>query len=321
MSNEDYSLSRALQSAWDDNAVLSLEQKQLIHQCLPEDVIENDILVAPQGEEQLDKLQRVLAACDEITKVEVAGGEGWLNNTGRVFPNAIRSYIHRAATYFHQLDHTLPEEFVASLVNGIIGTGSHIATLNYDELLYRSFMGTALFAPGNHLLDGFQNQFSEQNLVRFRPASQGYYLHLHGSPLYYTDDQGNIRKTNLAGVNDLIGHSSTHLVLTHVAHKAAVIASSPLLRAYWLALEEAMAESDGIVLLGYGGEDLHLNNLISRYFREKQVEIVVRDKPEYHADNGGGAAALWKAKLGVNNTYLWRPQGILEHREWQWQRN
>ena len=78
LSNEDYSLSRALQSAWDDNAVLSLEQKQLIHQCLPEDVIENDILVAPQGEEQLDKLQRVLAACDEISKVEVAGGVGWL---------------------------------------------------------------------------------------------------------------------------------------------------------------------------------------------------------------------------------------------------
>ncbi|QAX29211.1 hypothetical protein [Leisingera sp. NJS204] len=318
MSNEDYSLSRALQSAWEDNAVFSVEQKQLIHQCLPEDVIENDILVAPQGEDQLDKLQRVLAACDEISKVEVAGGVGWLNNTGRIFPNAIRSYIHRAATYFHQLEYALPDEFVTSLIEGVRGTGSHIATLNYDELLYRSFIGTDLFAPRHHLLDGFQHQFAEENLVRFRPASQGYYLHLHGSPLYYTDNQGAIKKTNLAGVNNLIGHSSTHLVLTHVAHKAAVIASSPLLRAYWRALEEAMAEADGVVLLGYGGEDLHLNNLVSRYFREKQVEIVVRDKPEYQADKGGGAAALWRAKLGVNNTYLWRPQGILEHREWQW---
>ncbi|SPJ27577.1 hypothetical protein [Falsiruegeria mediterranea] len=308
----------ALQSAWDDSTVLSGEQKQLIHQCLPEEVIEGDITAAPQGEEQLDKLQRVLAACDEISKVEVAGGAGWLNETGRAFPNAIRSYFLRAAVYFHRLEHTLPIDFVTTLIDSVAGTGSHIATLNYDELLYRSFIGSQLFRPNHYPIDGFQHQFAEGNLERHRPTYQGYYLHLHGSPLYFTDGQGLIRKTNLAGVNALIGHSSTHLVLTHVAHKAAVIASSPLLRTYWMKLEEAMNESDAVVLFGYGGEDLHLNSLIGRYFRDKPVEIVTREKPAYLVDNGTGETARWQRKLNVSNVFLWRVHSLLDHRNWQW---
>ncbi|MBT8152979.1 SIR2 family protein [Epibacterium ulvae] len=321
MSNEEYDLSMALQTAWDDNAVLSNEHKKLIHRCLPEEVLESDITMAPKEEEQLDKLQRVLAACDEIAKVEISGSVGWLNDTGRQFPDAIRRYIHRAATYFHQLNHSLPNEFVTALVESVKDTGSHIATLNYDALLYQSFIGSSLFGNRPSLIDGFQGSFSEENLVRYRPSEQGFYLHLHGSPLYYTSQAGDIKKTSLAGVNGLIGHSSTHLVLAPVQHKAAVISASPLLRNYWAKLGEAMTESDSLVLFGYGGNDIHLNNMIRHYFAGKTVEVVGRNKPEYADDGGFQAATEWNRRLGLSIVRFWVVNRMVDFNSWQWDPN
>ena len=94
ISNEDYNLEAALSAAWVDNSVLSDTQRQLIKQCLPEDVIESSLSEPPRSEEQLDKLQRVLAACDEIAKNENPDGERWLMDHGRQFPYAIRSFVH-----------------------------------------------------------------------------------------------------------------------------------------------------------------------------------------------------------------------------------
>ncbi|MDX1742363.1 MAG: hypothetical protein R3186_02045, partial [Ruegeria sp.] len=63
LDNQFFSLQQAMQVAWDDDDILTGEQRQLIRSCLPIDLIENDDR-APTSEEELEDLQRVLSACD-----------------------------------------------------------------------------------------------------------------------------------------------------------------------------------------------------------------------------------------------------------------
>jgi hypothetical protein len=322
LDNDYYNLETALQSAWDNPAALNEAQKQLIWQCLPSVVLEDEQLRAPKSEAELDTLQRVLAACDEISKYELDGGVAWLSPQGKEFPGAIRSYIHCAASYFHQAPYSLPESFTSPLVDWVVRTRSHIATLNYDELLYRAFINTDAFDGYGCLLDGFVPNFDPENLNRFRPATQAYYLHLHGSPLYYSTANGTLKKAALSSLSAIEGHSSTHLVLTEVKHKMSVIGSSPILREYWKRLEEAMKEAEGIVLFGYGGGDSHLNNLIEDYFKEKTVEIIERKRSEYETKEGESARfAFWKKTLGVDKICAFWLTDILKYDRWDYNHN
>lgn len=319
LDSDYFQLELALQEAWADQSILNDNQKQLILQCLPDGVIEKDISIAPKSEAELDRLQRVLAACDEISKHEVGAGASWLTEDGKKFPLAIRSYVHRAASYFHSGGHALPSEFVTGLVDWVHSSRSHVATLNYDELLYRAFIGSKVFDGYNCLLDGFVPDFDPSNMNRFYPSSQSFYLHLHGSPLYFNAAQGELRKSGLSDLPFLEGYSSSHLVLTHVHHKAAVISASPILREYWRRLEIAMKEAESIVLFGYGGGDLHLNLLVSKYFRDKQVEIVERGHEAYGTDIGKNSRLnYWATKLGVDAVYAFWHQNILDHKNWTW---
>lgn len=320
LNNDYYDLKCALQTAWDNPSALDDTQKQLIWQCLPDEVLEDDILRAPKSEAELDTLQRVLAACDEISKYEIDGGAAWLSEHGKRFPGAIRSYIHCAASYFHQAPYSLSQEFVAPLVDWVLESRSHIATLNYDELLYRAFIGTKAFQGFNCLLDGFVPTFDPANLDRNRPARQSYYLHLHGSPLYYSTGSGQLRKSALSALSAIEGHSSTHIVLTEVKHKMSVIASSPILFEYWKRLEVAMAEVDGLVLFGYGGGDSHLNGLIGKYFETKSVEIVERGHPDYQTEIGKRARfRFWSEVLGVEKICAFWLKDILTHKRWNYE--
>jgi hypothetical protein len=319
LENDYFQLERALHVAWNDPSILDEIQKTLILRCLPNEVFEPDENSAPRSEIELDRLQRVLAACDEISRHETGAGASWLTVDGRQFPLAIRSYIHRAASYFHAGGHLLPANFVKPLISWIDESRSHIATLNYDELLYRAFVGSKVFNGYSCLLDGFVPNFDPSHLDRRHPTRQSYYLHLHGSPLYYNSIHDDLRKASLNELPNIEGYSSTHLVLTHVHHKAAVISASPILREYWRRLETAMQEADGVVLFGYGGGDLHLNLLISRYFRDKQVEIVERKHAGYEKKEGKNARLnYWCAKLGVKEAFAFWLDNILEHDNWIW---
>ena len=316
-----YQLEKALLGAWADPAILNEQHKELILKCLPVDVLDANESLAPKSEDELDILQKVLAACDEISKYETGDGSSWLTQDGKEFPIAIRRYIHRAASYFHRSPHVLPNSFVNPLVQSIIEERHHVTTLNYDDLLYRAFIGTSVFNGYSCLLDGFVGSFDPSNLERNRPSTQAYYLHLHGSPLYYNKRNGDLHKSNLSDLPLLEGYSSTHLVLTHVDHKASVIAASPILREYWSRLEEAMKEAEGVVLFGYGGGDRHLNLLISKYFREKQVEIVERQKLEYNEESGKNTRFQhWQKLLGVEKVYIWWHDSIISHAVWDWKR-
>lgn len=319
LDNDFFQLEVALHHAWNNPQILNETQKELILRCLPASVIEDDTAIAPKSEAELDRLQRVLASCDEISKHETEDGASWLTEDGKMFPLAIRSYLHAAASYFHTGTHTLPASFVDPLIDWIDSSRSHVATLNYDELLYRSFVRTKLFNGYSCLLDGFVNSFDPSNLDRRYALSQSYYLHLHGSPLYYNSQTGSLHKATMSGVYQLQGYSSTHVVLTHVQHKTSVIAASPILREYWKRLEEAMNEAEALVLVGYSGDDIHLNLLISKYFREKQVEIVERGHEKYKSDDGEKLRLLfWKQKLSVNSVVAFWHDSILDHINWSW---
>jgi hypothetical protein len=65
-----------------------------------------------------------------------------------------------------------------------------------------------------------------------------------------------------------------HIVLTHVAHKPTIIDASPILSEYWRRLDKAVDEAEMVILVGYSGEDLHLNDKLNRNCGEKPVHII-----------------------------------------------
>jgi len=254
---ETFSLDRALGSVWDDTDILSDTQKRLICNCLP-----NDRAGRPQGEDELDKLQLALSACDFL--VGIPGSRiHWLSEEGQLFPTAVRKLIYHTARQFHQTGEELPADFVDPLCDYIEQTKSHIGTLNYDNLLYQPMIEKGLLhGYDGALVDGFHNAgFAEDNLKRRNGRTFGYYLHLHGSPLF-VDRSGVTIKLHQFDLDEQTETKSSHIVLTHFEHKPAVISASQVLLSYWRLLSKAIAESEEIILFGCSGADIHLNHLL-----------------------------------------------------------
>ncbi|MBO6898615.1 MAG: hypothetical protein JJ868_14680 [Shimia sp.] len=276
--NDFYSLERALNTSWDAEDVLDDNQRTLICNCLDDDLLEGD-LKAPTAEEDLRDLQRVLNACDTIKSFEEkigTGDEGWLNGHGRQFPVAIRKYFHHAATQFHSADKRLPNDFANDLRAFVREARPNIATLNYDDLLYECFTETDIF--NQHMLrDGFFQNFDIATHTQYYDANtEGWFLHLHGSPLFVTRN-GVARKLLRAQLNTYMGTNSVHLVLTNAKSKPSVIANSTILSAYWKKLAWAFSQPCQLTLVGYGGGDLHLNKLIRDSKGMECVRVVCRN--------------------------------------------
>lgn len=207
---EIFSLDHAIGIVWDDEDILSEAQKQLICNCLPDDRAGR-----PQGEDELDKLQLALSACDFL--VGIPGSRiHWLSDEGQEFPVAVRKLIYNTARQFHQTGEELPAEFVEPFCDFIGRTESHIGTLNYDNLLYQPMIDRGLLRGyDGALVDGFHGVgFAKGNLERKYGRTFGYYLHLHGSPLFVDRDHRTIKlhQFDLTEQNDTI---SSHIVLTH----------------------------------------------------------------------------------------------------------
>ncbi|WP_292291846.1 hypothetical protein, partial [Marivita sp.] len=186
----------------------------------------------------------------------------------------------------------------------------------------RSFVGTKVFNGYDCLIDGFSRQFDPSNLDRRVKSRQSFYLHLHGSPLYYTGIDGSLNKGSLSSIKQLEGHASLHLVLTHVKHKMSVIAASPILKEYWLRLEEAMSEVDCLILFGYSGADAHLNSLVERHFSSKDVHIVERKHIEYDTELGKSERFdFWTKKIGTAKKVCFWMDNILDFNRWPYEHN
>src|SRR5690606_6794845 len=124
------------------------------------------------------------------------------------------------------------------------------------------------------LVDGMLNSgFSSNALVRRNGNKFGYYLHLHGSPLFVTDAD-KIIKLPRHTLTEEMNEQSQHLVLTHVKHKTSVIAASSVLSTYCDYLQFSLSEAEDIVLFGYSGVDSHLNILLHPYLTKENLRIV-----------------------------------------------
>lgn len=285
---QHFSLARALESVWERPGVLSPQQKELISRCVNHEG-------PPEGEPELDLLHVAVTSCEALERIG-GGRVHWLSEEGQRFPVMTARYIHKVATDLHNFDGDLPEGFVNSLVDFVKETKSHVATLNYDKLLYSSFIDNDIFnGYSGYLVDGMTvNQgFDEDNLERLYDRDFGYYLHLHGSPLFINKG-GKITKLSRDGLDidtDVIGR---HIVLTHVEHKPKVIASSVALSAYWNYLRFAISEVEEIVLFGYSGLDEHLNSLLRPYLKSVRVRVV-----EWEGAGGQRERErYWKDELG-----------------------
>ncbi|MCK4705823.1 MAG: hypothetical protein KAT90_10100, partial [Gammaproteobacteria bacterium] len=213
-------LANALSEVWEKDEVLSADQKELICKCTGREG-------APEGEHELDSLHLAVTSCETLRNIG-SGRIHWLSDDGQQFPDMTAQYIHKVAVQLHNYDGELPVEFVEPLVQFVNDTKSHIATLNYDKLLYSSFIDNGVCSGYDGcLVDGMiRNGFSADNLERRYGRDFGYYLHLHGSPLFMSDNNGGIIKLprdELTLEDEMIGR---HIVLTHVKHKPEVILAS-----------------------------------------------------------------------------------------------
>jgi len=191
-------------------------------------------------------------------------------------------------------------------------TKSHVATLNYDPLLYDCFLTERILTGySGDLVDGLTNSgYRTQNMYRRDANRLGWYLHLHGSPLFYDGANGQVRKLRrpqLAG--EVI--DTTHLVLTHVRHKMPIIGASSILSDYWRFFGRALQESEEIVLLGYSGFDAHLNLAIARHSPELDIKVVewVGSQP------GGDRGDYWRDKF-KKDVELVGLDNILDFTDW-----
>ncbi|MBT3751044.1 MAG: hypothetical protein HOG34_18845 [Bacteroidetes bacterium] len=299
-----FSLQNALDKVWGDSVYLSSTHKALIQSAI-EGTTEK---TPPKSEEQLDDLQLAIIAIEFLSEFE-KDDISWVSDGAKELPSAFKKYVHSVAHYFHQSDHKLDDTFVSPLSDFIKKTMSHVATLNYDNLLYDSLQSTdVLTGYDGPLIDGFwarKGGFDPTHLDRNNVNEHGWYLHLHGSPLY-------------VGNKKLVRHEKSflnptencHIVLTHVQHKPSIIGFSHILSEYWLRLKRANQESKKIIFFGYSGKDGHLNETLN--LQDKDI-IVIESK------RSGGESIreeFWKYTLDQDNINLIQLENILDFSDW-----
>lgn len=301
-----FSLANAMHDVWHLNNFLTPEEKLLISQTL------GDVNAIPQTEDQLDVLHQAVGACKTLNRI-LSPQLHWLTPHGQTFPSAVAKYIQKVAARLHLVDADLPADFVSSLVQFVLRTRSHVATLNYDRLLYGAFVDNNILAGyDGALVDGIYTAgFSDSNLQRLFGRTFGYYLHLHGSPLFY-DDNGIVKKMQRSDLSMFTPNESEHIVLTHVLHKRSVIASSSILMTYWNYLRFSLSESESIIVFGYSGCDIHLNEIIALHGKNKNITVVEWD--------GAGAPSIrssyWSGLFKSSSINLVQMPNILDFRAW-----
>lgn len=305
LNNEHFLLANAIQHIWDDPEILGVDEKRCILQCL---IREGNH--PPEGEHELDVLQLAVTACGFLARLE---GEEllWLSNHGRDFPETISKFIHKVATQLHLYEGNLPDAFIEPLCEFLRVTKSHIATLNYDRLLYDEICDRGLVKGySGYLVDGMLNAgFKPDNLKRNRGRNFGYYLHLHGSPLFHGNE--NPKKLRRGALNMATECDREHIVLTHIKHKMSVVESSVVLSAYWEYFGGALSESDEIILIGYGGLDEHLNQRVKAVSQGKRLRIVEWDR----SGERNVRERFWQNRLG-SGIELVQLENILEFVDW-----
>lgn len=314
-----YELRAAMSQVWFED-ILSDNHRDLIRTCLPEGK------TRPSSENELARLQDTVAACETLLDLPAAGINHWLTDCGQQFPAAVQRFAFEVSRKIFNATYDagdlvgdpcrIPTSFANPLTNFVEDSQSHIATLNYDALLSSTLSDAGLLSEQDGLLrDGFiDGLFTRSNL--FRPSERGgWYMHLHGSPLFR--GKGKNRFTKLApstlrkDTRNLL-NVGAHIVLTHASQKSRVIAASEILDTYWEFLRLALDEAREVILFGYSGNDIHLNQMIAQRAAEKPIRVV-----EWL---GAGKAEIrepfWRGQLGGQNVELVQKEHVLNFADW-----
>lgn len=301
-----FSLDYAIGAVWGDQNILSNDAKDLIRACLPRNGSDR-----PHGESDLDTLQLSLSACEFLLGIPNRGCH-WLSNDGQKFPVAVKRFIYQTAYVFHYSDIDLPSSFVDPLVEFIRDSESHIATVNYDKLLYNAMLRERILSGYDGcLIDGFLSSgFQGQNMERKFGKSFGYYLHLHGSPLFINDN-GAIRKLRQDDMPQFEINGRSHVVLTHVSHKTTVISASDVLMTYWDYFAKSIKESIEIVVIEYSGLDWHLNKTIENHVNGKKIRVIEWNQSGKYDER----RRFWRGNFG-QDVELIHEESILNFTNW-----
>ncbi len=256
-----FSLYEAMQSVWNDQKVLSPTHRELIGACLPSSSEEG-----PKSEEDLQLLQEVTAACILLNGIRTDKYH-WLSPHGISFPDSVLGFTYLVADRICRFEFTAQKssvswsQFREKLRGFLIRERPHVVTLNYDDLVGEIISSEPLLS--DLYKSGFVNgRFARKNLIRSSDEKEcSWFLKLHGSPYIYTAKDNSIRVSSRTHEED-INTSTMHLVLSHVSKKEILIDASPLLREYWDFFTIALRDSEEILIIGYSGNDTHLNHLL-----------------------------------------------------------
>lgn len=319
-----FDFAEGMHQAWASETGLTDEEKTILLSALGETCTDT----GPSHEDDLLGIQIAQTACSLIANL--VGNENislWLTDNALKVERAIEKYVFQVANYFQSYEFAEFDEnwkdFTGHFCSFIHSSNSHVATLNYDSLLYSVFNEQMTFngrilprlcdGYNGKLLDGYTLGlgFCEENFIRYNVSKKSFYLHLHGSPLFVESSEGKIVKRLRSEANTL-PENRCHVVLAHGKLKPNVIAESPVLSLYWKMLNEAISEAGEIVVFGYGGGDDHLNDKLKRRAAEIQVHVV-----EYEAPNETTRQreSYWKGLVG-GAVRVSRLPNILLFRDW-----
>lgn len=265
LNNEYFTLETGLRSAWNE---FDPADQEIISQ------LNNGRI--PVEEDDLERHHLIMSSCKSLIGLADEGVE-FLNDQGKNFPILYNDYIYRVAKYFWDANFELPEHFLEIFMNYLRKNPSHVATLNYDKLLYAPFVLNNILDryDEGYLIDGIYNttgNFDYTNFDRKYGNTFGYYLHLHGSPVIYTDGE-KIKKSNikceLPNQSQYLDSTHNQIVLSHTKLKPEIILNSKLLEVYYVMFNIALNESNKIIVIGYSGSDIHINLAIQDWGRSK----------------------------------------------------
>jgi hypothetical protein len=265
------------------------EDKNLISKCLhkSEESIE---------EEDLECLQSLTIAFKEIQSAN--DEDVWLTSEAKNLIKASQKFSHEVGKKYINAHNGLHTESVlfSSLRNYIKSTNSHVATLGYDDVLYDFFIKNHIMSGFNgNLVDGFTNSgFNEENLERAYDNTFGYYFHLYGSPLYYTNKEGDVYKAKRSEYEYCKGD---HVILCPIHQKHQIIAASKVLRTYWEKIDWCLNCDDVnmVYFIGYRGGDDILNSKFKNWLA---IDNTNREVIIVEPDNSEDRISSWKKKIG-----------------------
>lgn len=220
--------------------------------------------------------------------------------------NTINKFIYNVADSYNtekiKRNGIYPENFegfAQSLGGFIYKNKAHLATTNYDDLLYRYFLDVQIKTGENTeafimnpskntiLSDGFtktnsgiQFDFSNHDL-----NSTSWYMHLHGSSRFHSKfGSGNVFKS----YKKYDSNHVPHIILNHFNLKEFEINLNPILHRYFDLFGKALAKINALYIIGYGGYDKHINNIVMNANDKCKIIIIERAQQDMNKND------LWR---------------------------